>query len=438
MTMDQYLHYRERLKRLFITILIEQQVKRRRIAAVAAVIHHVQSKKRKYLKKKFWIAPIFKNRKKNSFYFASVPKLKLEDLRFRNYFRMSATQFEELLQIVGTNLQKQNVVRESISSSERLALTLRYMASGDSMTSMSYQYLVGVTTVSNIIRETCTVIWDSLRPLVLPGQLQEKDWIDIANGFEKWNFSHCIGAIDGKHVVIQCPNKAGSTYFNYKHSHSIVLMAICDANYIIRFVDIGSYGRRSDGGIFKDSALGKAFDGGHMNVPQPTAISGNLVLPYCLVEDEAFPLKEYLLRPYPNRGLTPEQSVYNYRLSRARRTIENTFGILANQWRIYRKPIIANPTTAVGIVQATVCLHNWLRINDIGASEFLDIVDFDDPCNSSNFTARSWPNVMDGCAFRDITNCGSNASARKYINIRNEFCHYFNEGAVPWQCNRPS
>lgn len=108
-------------------------------------------------------------------------------------------------------------------------------------------------------------------------------------------------------------------------------MAICDANYIIRFVDIGAYGRRSDGGIFKDSAMGKAFDNGHMNIPQPTAISGSPVLSYCLVGDEAFPLKPYLLRPYPGRGLTPEQGVFNYRLSRARRLIENTFGILASQ-----------------------------------------------------------------------------------------------------------
>lgn len=78
------------------------------------------------------------------------------------------------------------------------------------MTSMSYQYLVGVTTTSNIIKETCAVIWDSLCPLILPGRLEEKDWIDIANGFNKWNFSHCIGAIDGKHVVIQV-----RTYIDY-------------------------------------------------------------------------------------------------------------------------------------------------------------------------------------------------------------------------------
>ncbi|XP_018372309.1 PREDICTED: uncharacterized protein LOC108766873, partial [Trachymyrmex cornetzi] len=137
-------------------------------------------------------------------------------------------------------------------------------------------------------------------------------------------------------------------------------MAICDSNYIVRFVDIGAYGRRSDGGIFKDSTIGKAFDKGDMNVPQPTAISNSFVLLYCIVGDEAFPLKPYLLRPYPGRGLTMEQAVFNYRLSRVRRLIENTFGILVSQWRVFRKPIIANPETAVEIVKATVCLHNWL------------------------------------------------------------------------------
>ena len=45
--------------------------------------------------------------------------------------------------------------------------------------------------------------------------------------------------------------------------------------------------------------------------------------PYVFVADEAFPLKSWLLRPIPGRTLdTQEKKVYNYRLSRARRTIE--------------------------------------------------------------------------------------------------------------------
>lgn len=219
-------------------------------------------------------------------------------------------------------------------------------------------------------------------------------------------------------------------------------MAICDANYVIRFVDIGAHGRRSDGGIFKDSVMGKSFDGGQMNIPQPVPIeNGGLILPYCLVEDEAFPLKPYLLCPYPGRGgLTSEQDIYNYRLSRARRVIENTFGILASQWRVYRKPIIASVKNTQLMVKATVCLHNWLRLQDIDVNAYVHptLVDVDDPLSPNGFKPGSWHNIMEiGCAFTDISNCGSNMSAKECIRKRDEFCRYFNNtGAVPWQNNR--
>lgn len=92
----------------------------------------------------------------------------------------------------------------------------------------------------------------------------QKEWLDISENFEKlWNFPHCVGLIDGKHVVIQCPIKSGSDYFNYKAFFSIVLFAMVDANYNFIFVDIGCQGRISDGGVFKNTQLFKSLQNGH-------------------------------------------------------------------------------------------------------------------------------------------------------------------------------
>ncbi|XP_044583990.1 protein ALP1-like [Cotesia glomerata] len=304
------------------------------------------------------------------------------------------------------------------------------------MTSISYHYLVGVTSTANIIAETCQVIWDCLQPKVLPYPLTTRDWLKIAGDFDKnWQFPHCIGAIDGKHIQIQCPDNAGSLYFNYKKTHSIVLLGICDANYSFLFVDIGAYGRRSDGGIFRDSPMGQKFEKHEMNVPDAELLKvDGMPLPYVLVGDEAFQLTDYLLRPYPGRGgLNKDKTIFNYRLSRARRTIENSFGLLVSLWRILKKPIEATVDNTTHIVKAIICLHNWLRKRDEDNNYIQEnMVD----CHGENgFVPGLWRDeVGNHSALQDARIHGNNFSSRAAVTIRNEFCDYFNaEGAVPWQ-----
>ena len=68
-----------------------------------------------------------------------------------------------------------------------------------------------------------------------------------------------------------------------------------------------------------------------------------------------------LLRPYPGQGILEEQKIFNYRLSRARRVIENALGKLATRWRVFMQPIQSTVEKTDRIVKATICLHNSLR-----------------------------------------------------------------------------
>ena len=157
--------------------------------------------------------------------------------------------------------------------------------------------------------------------------MTEEEWMKIAQEFhEKWNFKTCIGAMDEKHILIKPPPNSGSYYFNYKHSFSIVLLAIVDANYRFVYTDIGCNGRISDGGVYQNCNLARALEEKCLNIPEPTLLPGTQSLfPYVIVADDAFPLKEYIMKPFSQIGLTPERRIFNYRLSRARRVVENAF-----------------------------------------------------------------------------------------------------------------
>ena len=99
------------------------------------------------------------------------------------------------------------------------------------------------------------------------------DWANIARGFEnRWNLPHCVGALIGKHVVVQVPAKSGSLFFNYKKSFRIVLFALCDASYQLTAVDFGEVSTQSDGGVFANSNLGRSIVNDYFDLLHPNKL----------------------------------------------------------------------------------------------------------------------------------------------------------------------
>lgn len=222
--------------------------------------------------------------------------------------------------------------------------------------------------------------------------------------------------------MIQAPPHCGTQFFNYKRHNSIVLMALADYNYCFTYIDVGCNGIVSDGGVFKNSSLYQALEDG--------------LLPggHCIIGDDAFPLKTYLTKPYNTLPLSKEEKIFNYRLSRARRVIENAFGILVSRFRVLDKKIACNLSTTDKIVKACCAIHNWLRKTDSKVYLMPGSVDEENIDTGEIIPGRWRLKVTEMRNVQQPTASRSCRLAREYRDYIKRYVN--NEGAVPWQESR--
>lgn len=193
--------------------------------------------------------------------------------------------------------------------------------------------------------------------------------------------------------------------------------------------------------MFKNSALSSALESNSLNIlqPEPLPHPGRYAaLPYILVADDAFPLKEYVQKPYSQVGLTTAKRIFNYRLSRARRVVENAFGILANRFRVFMTPIGLEPDKVENIVLACCSLHNFLR-SRLGSRAVYTPQGSLDTEDSETHTVSpgDWRNEPNPQGWAPLEQQGSNRHSTAAKEIRDNLRDYFNsdDGSVAWQNN---
>ena len=106
-------------------------------------------------------------------------------------------------------------MRKTITAEERLAVTLRFLATGNTYSDLAFQFRMHHSTISGIIPEVCRATYQCLKSKYLRVPNAKEKRKEIADKtVDRGQFPNCFGAADGKHVLILHPKDSGSDYYN--------------------------------------------------------------------------------------------------------------------------------------------------------------------------------------------------------------------------------
>lgn len=356
-----------------------------------------------------------------------------------NSSHVYTTFFQKLLMKVSPLIVKQDTIMRDSIPQQCLAITLRFLATGESHASLEFQFRISRSTLSMLIPTVCQAIYKVLHYEYLKCPSTPEEWLKIAKVFEdRWNFPNCIGAGDGKHIRIRCPPNTGSDFYNYKSFFSSVLLAFVGPQYQFLYLDVGCQGSASDSSIFRRSTLWQAIQTNTINITPPRPLPeshdpifevSDIAIDYFFVCDDAFPLGKHLVKPYSSHNLTEERRIFNYRLSRARRISENAFGLLASRFRIFHTVISLKPENVTSVILACCSLLNYLIQN----SPSYALQDSMDVEVSGDLLHGSWRNEVGSSKLETLPKCKQRCPKNEE-DMRDIICDFVNgPGAISWQ-----
>ena len=283
--------------------------------------------------------------------------------RFKKTFRVSRETFSFILARIRHALERDTVNEEPISPECRLAIGLYRLARGDYYYTIAEMTGLGVSSVCTICSEVTRAIvenmWEDCVNKHLP-KTPEEFKTKIVDMEELWQFPYCWSAVDGCHIPIKCPPgglESCKEYHNFKNFYSIVMMALVDSKCRFIWGTCGFPGNSHDAIIFQSTQLWSDIKEGNF-IPEIAANLNGVLVPPLVVGDSAFPFQPWLMKPYGNAVLTPEQRYFNYRLSRARMVTEECYGQLKGRWRILLRKCEGSKEEVRVATLACMVLHN--------------------------------------------------------------------------------
>ena len=293
---------------------------------------------------------------------------------WKENLRMSRATFDKLCDSLRPYLEKSVTrLRHPISVQQRVAVTIWRLATNIEYRTLSTLFGLGQSTVCKVVNETCKAITTHLLHKFVQLPQGERLEEDIA-GFEaERGFPQVVGAIDGTHIPIICPEESGSDYYNRKGYYSVIMQAVVDYQGLFIDVYVEWPGKVHDARVFVNSAFYKGMVSGTLFLIKKRLING-VEVPLLILGDPAYPALPWLMKPYPQHAtMTRKMEHFNYRQSRARMVVENAFGRLKGRWRCLLKRLDCDISNVGNIVASCVVLHNMCELfGDVCLPEWIE------------------------------------------------------------------
>ena len=274
-------------------------------------------------------------------------------------FRMCKDTFMYICNKLSPALRRTDtVLRRALSVEHRVAVTLWCLATPTEYRTIAHLFGIARSTVCGIVHETCQCILDVLMVdyIKFPSGDRLNQTVDEFK--TKWGVPQCFGAIDGSHIPISAPDLLHTDYYNRKGWYSMLIQGLVDANYLFLDVCVGWAGSVHDARVLAHSALYKGIEHNRI-LPNKTECISGVHVPLYMIGDSAYPLKSWLMKPFPhNTDLNEGQRNYNYRMCRARIVSEIAFGRLKARWRRLLKRNEMCVENVPNVITAACVLHN--------------------------------------------------------------------------------
>ena len=149
----------------------------RAAAAFMLMFNIIEEKKKPKRKVRWWMKELYRRRMQCGNRLMRDMTFEVVEDTVKNFTRMSLSDFEHITSFIEPRVKKMDTqFREAITVRERLAITLRFLATGDSYTSLQYLFRVSKQSISRIVPEVCDAIIEALKECIKVSQNKTSDF----------------------------------------------------------------------------------------------------------------------------------------------------------------------------------------------------------------------------------------------------------------------